>query len=1136
MRQWILILIFCGSGYGLAQTVGKIESFSLFEKDFVIMGQDRKGPYLLPDSLIIENSEQVFIDGNQLSESEYNLNAIDGEIRFRQVVPSQAKIRILYKIFPYKLKKNYYHRKLFKRVFGAPTGTAELPAIEAETPEENYASRLNKSGSITRGITVGNNRGLKKNSALKINISGEIARDVNVTAALTDQSTPIQPEGTTQNLQEIDKVFVRIKSPHLSATMGDYNVELQASRFAQYNRKLQGAMGQVDYGNTKALASVAVSRGKYRSQSIQGREGYQGPYQLKGDQGQIDIIILAGTERVYIDGEAMVRGESNDYVIDYAAGQLTFTRRRLITSDSRIVVDFQYSDENFRRHLYTFHSRTSFWHDRIKFGSSFIREVDDKENPLDFVLTDDKRRILQNAGDNPDEAVQDGATFVGEGNGRYSLTEDSVFVHVGQDSGDYNVIFSDVGSGNGAYQYKGGGVYEYIGDHSGRYAPVQLLATPQNQYLLDFDLEFNPHPAISLQSEIALSSLDRNIYSSIDDNDNDGVAQNWQLTIQNDSLRLLEKHLGSIDLSAKWRKINNRFRDIDRTTEIEYNRKWDLNESFQRQEDIQEINIKYLPRSFMQISGEYGNIKKGDYFASTRSQLSSWFEKKGWPSYQYRIESISKNDDMNKVDGKWWRQRGNTQVQLWHFKPFANYEGEVKKENWSDSLYTGFKFDEVDAGIEFTTGGRFSATAEMTYRDDRDYTSMDQFTKKSTASTQSLRMQWHRIGSFSGTMAFTHRRRSYTDPQQSSVRTDLAEITTRYTPWKNALNAQLNYQISNTATARKERIYIKVSEGDGNYRFDEDLNEYVNDPLGDYIMRVLTTDQFIPVIELKTSARIRLEPTRFFSRLQRNPEQRWWKKAIKVFSSESFISLEERTQDEDVWDIYLLDLKKFQHPTNTIVGNINFRQDLYLFEHSRDFSLRYRFRQRDEKNNQYLEGGQDRSERENSIRLISRLTSSLNSKVELMRERTLRRFFYAGRQDRDIYTSQADVDLSYRPDQRFEIALQFRASDEQDRAYIEPTTVQAFSIIPRITYSLRGRGRVRGNVEWSRVNATPEDRPIPYEMANGRSMGQSLRWDLRFDYRISDTIQATLSYYGRNEPERDRVIHTGRAQVTAAFR
>ena len=87
-----------------------------------------------------------------------------------------------------------------------------------------------------------------------------------------------------------------------------------------------------------------------------------------------------------------------------------------------------------------------------------------------------------------------------------------------------------------------------------------------------------------------------------------------------------------------------------------------------------------------------------------------------------------------------------------------------------------------------------------------------------------------------------------------------------------------------------------------------------------------------------------------------------------------------------------------------------------------------------------------------------------------------------------------------------------------------------------MTFSFRNKGRLRSEFEWSYVYVNPRDRVIPYEMANGRSPGQSVRWDIRFDYRISQVIQATFSYSGRNEPERDQIIHTGRAQVTAAFR
>ena len=1120
-----------------SQTKGKIENISLYEKDLLIMGEGRKGPYLLPDSLIIENTAQVFLNGAPVKPEKYTINYIDGEIRFLESVPSDTKIRIVYKKSPYPVQKEYFHHQVVRRVFGAPTSSENAAARpqSSDATQDDYASQLQKSGSLTRGVTVGNNRGLKVNSALNLNVSGKVSENVEVIAALTDQTTPIQPEGTTQNLQEIDKVFVKINAPNLSATMGDYELDLAESQFARYSRKLQGAMGQANYDDLQVTVSGAVSRGKYRSLQFMGQEGNQGPYQLSGDRGQIDIIVLAGTERVYIDGEQMVRGESNDYVIDYAAAQITFTRTRLITADSRIVVDFQYSDERFRRNLYTAQAKGQLWSDRIKLGATLLHEADDKNNPLDFTLSDENLKILQNAGDDPANSVTSGASYVGAGNGRYFF-EDGIYKYVGADSGDYQVSFSDVGDFAGDYSYKGQGIYEYVGQNLGRYNPVILLPTAKSHNILDFDMEISPVQAISLKGEIALSNYDENSYSSLDDENNQGVAQNWTMTLQ-DSVDMLGAKLGYMSLSGKIRTINDQFTDIDRTNEIEYNRRWDLPSGTSRGESAKEFNGLYEPVRGLTFGGEYGQITKGDYFSSNRWQATSSLQRQKLPKYNYRIERIEKDSKLDNTTGDWWRQRGNTSYQVWKFQPFANYEGEVKKENWSDSLSTGFRFNDYKMGMETKGSSHVVATASVAHRKDDDYLGHNLFEEKSTALTQNYKLRLNEVRSFSASMEFTHRERKYADQNIGNKKTDLAEAKMQFTPWKRAVSADLNYQISNTATAQKERIYIKVSEGDGNYRFDEDLNEYVNDPLGDYILRIITTDQFLPVVELKTSSRLRLQPNRIWGRFgstQNNLPV--WKKWLTAISSESYVAIDEKTQEKDVWSIYMLDLSKFRQTNTAIFGNMQFRQDLHLFENSRDFSVRLRHYSRDEKNNQYLEGGQDRIENENSAQITARISSKLSSQSELTSKRTSRLFFESNRQDRDIYADEIKVDLSYRPKSPLEIALESRFSLEEDRFYDEPTQVKAYALAPRVNYSLRSKGRLRGELEWSYVESNPKDRIIPYEMASGRSLGNSIRWDVRFDYRISQTIQATFSYTGRNEPERERTIHTGRAQITAAFR
>ena len=362
--------------------------------------------------------------------------------------------------------------------------------------DQIFGSNLQKSGSIARGITVGSNRDLSLNSGFRMQMAGNLTDDVEVVAALTDENSPIQPEGTTRTLQEVDKVFIELRGTDLSATLGDFSLGLSGTEFGRLNRKLQGAKGLASYraGNTEGdvLVAGAAARGKYTTNQFDGLDGVQGPYRLAGQHNERDIIVIAGTERIYVNGERMTRGETADYIIDYAVAEITFTPTRLISRISRIVVDFEYTDRHFNRSLIALKSGNSFSNRRLTLNASVLEENDNEDSPIDITLSDSDKAILRSAGNDQFKAVRSGAVLEGVGKGQYVRKDTTVVSSAGTDTSVsiyrfsptdtanalYSVTFSYVGSGKGDYELIAAGRYQFAGLGKGSYLPVRFLPMP----------------------------------------------------------------------------------------------------------------------------------------------------------------------------------------------------------------------------------------------------------------------------------------------------------------------------------------------------------------------------------------------------------------------------------------------------------------------------------------------------------------------------------------------------------------------------------------------------------------------------------------------------------------------------------
>src|SRR5690606_25210850 len=345
---------------------------------------------------------------------------------------------------------------------------------------------------------------------------------------------------------------------------------------------------------TRIQVAGSVTRGEFASVKITGQNGNQGPYRLSGNNNELYIIIVSGSERVYLDGVLLTRGENHDYVINYNTGELTFTSNRLITDNSRITVEYLYANRSYSQFLV--YGGVEHESEKFRIAGHFYSNGDSKNNPLLDNLSDSDKEILSEAGNDTSQMYNTTATpaeYDPDKNLYRKIEIDGVEIFEYSDNPEdelYQVNFTLVGSNKGDYIQSdievNGKIFQYVppieGIPQGNYEPVRQLVPPKRLQLYTLNSAYKLKNNGLIGIDLAMSNEDLNLFSDKDDEKNLGFGGR---IYGNQTYRIKTWEFQPL---FEMSYIQKNFNSIQRLRTVEFTRDFNL------EQELSEANQTYL--------------------------------------------------------------------------------------------------------------------------------------------------------------------------------------------------------------------------------------------------------------------------------------------------------------------------------------------------------------------------------------------------------------------------------------------------------------------------------------------------------------------------------------------------------------
>lgn len=1020
---------------------------------------------------------------------------------------------------------------------GSGSRASDGPYFVPEKSMDDWRrGNLQVTGSKTVQVSSGNRREMTVDQNLRLNIVGQLTEDIAVRAFLSDDNLPVIPQGNTEELRDIDKVLVEMTAPGWKATLGDFVARRQGSTFGDYRRKLQGFSLTATPGNSTVEVLAGSPRGLYRTLQIRGQESNQGPYYLGGGSGGENLFIVAGSERVTLNGETLTRGQDRDYVIDYVRGTVTFSYRRLITAESTIVVEFEEGEGPYGRTVVGAGAGTSFEIPGLNLPGSFsarmIREKDDPGRLRTGELAAEDEAVLAAAGDDPLLAIASGVSLREPGEGQYDLSvvgSDTTYVY-NAEGGDYDVSFFYVGPGRGHYTLDsltetGVKVFVYQGSGQGSYLIGRPLDRPTMQSLATLQAAVGDTTGNHVRAEWNFGNDDQNQLSDLDNDDNQGNAGRIEASIPRQDLTWNDRSLGQARLLAFWETKDAQFRPFQvRQTVFDFDN-WGLADRARRTGFLDEANTEAgvdlgwklgRENQRLELKTNLGSLSHGENLEADRfSGALNWNFRGG--RGRHSLQEAHASDTIDPLD----INHVNRSHQLeWAMGPVVPSVG-YQMRRWEDGKIgpgraAGFRYEEVGTGIKSSPASKVNWRLDFK-RGLADSLVAGQWSLQRDSRTFTSGVTTDRVAGMrlvgEGTM------RRILAPGLPEQTTRLARLNLSG-DWKpTATSWSLGYRVDNSRTEVLDRQVIFVGDNQGDFNQDGD---FVGQGQGDHNMVLAGTDSLVATTAV-------LADLNWRQGFQWLGKDRWF----SSWNALTVVSLEGRSTTDDIGGLLTLDPAVIFADESTVLDDLHFTEELTLLQHLKNVDLRARFDYRETKDRQYADHPEDRLKRD--FQLNSNLNVSARSSVRLRWSRLNENRFSTetGSSSRRSYlstTQKNEAGWNFRPSADLRLGIQGEYLTRQDQ--VSGVSQKEYALRPNLRQRVKRQWTIQADLRLADVQSDEpagSQRPWFYSYP-----GRNVESTLRLSWEPSQYLTVAANWFARKQGDR-RWQHDLRLESTARF-